>query len=344
MSVPQPSAVDINERGRSSGSFGKRRSGSDHRLASPTSAQGSVAELVEGLQLSVSSIPAYIERSDLLLVIAPGCMHADRDVACNYSTWRSRGWCRLELQAAHLKPVDMCVMVCTGADKDPFFQSTWDAWRLPDGEGEFTCCRLGHKRFDGDREGSMPCDRHQIHAVLQQMIDSKLRHLEETGQVNRFRWLASTTGVVLKGFPQMKIGCLEADATSAESPTPLQRLCTALRWTPGDDLLARSSGRSLLLYAAMSDNLEAVRSLVQGRCSVEDVNREAKFPELEFGELPLSPLFAAMAVSRFVVVEELLAATANPQQHSKANRGSDALMGAACFGNAENVRGWLHRF
>lgn len=58
--------------------------------------------------LAVQSIAAYVERASLLLVLAPICVHKDSQQACNFSSWRKRGWCRLEMMSALLS-AGMCV-------------------------------------------------------------------------------------------------------------------------------------------------------------------------------------------------------------------------------------------
>ena len=40
---------------------------------------------------AIHSIPSYVERTDLILVMAPPASHADTGCACNYRSWRSRG-------------------------------------------------------------------------------------------------------------------------------------------------------------------------------------------------------------------------------------------------------------
>ncbi len=58
---------------------------------------------------AVKSIPAYVEKSDFVVIVAPGCLHANRrdpdtklrTKTC-YRTYRGRGWCVLELFASYL--------------------------------------------------------------------------------------------------------------------------------------------------------------------------------------------------------------------------------------------------
>ena len=42
---------------------------------------------------AIRSIPAYVERSDFILILVPSLYHSDRKVPTCYRTWRRRGWC-----------------------------------------------------------------------------------------------------------------------------------------------------------------------------------------------------------------------------------------------------------
>lgn len=46
---------------------------------------------------AVESIPAFVERCDLFIVLAPELAHEDTGERCNYTSWLNRGWCRAEL-------------------------------------------------------------------------------------------------------------------------------------------------------------------------------------------------------------------------------------------------------
>ena len=96
-------------------------------------ARGTAADIADRVNLSqseqkaaqiltnaVESIPAYIERTSLLLVIVPVCTHLDRREACSFATWRCRGWCRLELQAALFKCGMLQTIVCVSLEAAPF--------------------------------------------------------------------------------------------------------------------------------------------------------------------------------------------------------------------------------
>merc|ERR1740130_2278990 len=87
---------------------------------------------------------ADVERSTLLLVLVPVALHVNRKEPCNFSTWRQRGWCRLELQAALFKCGLLRVMVCIGPEATPYFLFPTDAYQLLCGTGDFTCCQRNH--------------------------------------------------------------------------------------------------------------------------------------------------------------------------------------------------------
>ena len=147
---------------------------------------------------AVESIPAYIERVSLLLVLAPVCMHQDRQEACNFATWRRRGWCRLELQASLLKCGTLHVMVCTGPEATPYFLYPVDAYQLLCESGSFSCCQRDHFINGCDIE----CDKAKVRVVLEAMIDNKVRYLEKSGHQDRMCWVESLRDYMLSGLPR----------------------------------------------------------------------------------------------------------------------------------------------
>lgn len=61
-------------------------------------ARGPAGDGVSEMILAVDSIPAYIAKSSVFLVLAPSVYHEDsKSMICSKGTWQLRGWCRLEL-------------------------------------------------------------------------------------------------------------------------------------------------------------------------------------------------------------------------------------------------------
>ena len=112
----------------------------DHRhITSDTEGWKKVNKIM--LDKAVQSIPAYIERSSLIVVLVPPCKHADRDdEICDEGSWRGRGWCRVEYLGAALVRSDISVMIVEGALATPAFVFPMDGLQLPPGHGTYTCC------------------------------------------------------------------------------------------------------------------------------------------------------------------------------------------------------------
>ena len=56
--------------------------------------QGDTSDLIK----AVNSIPSYIERCSHFFACVPSVKHNDREgVMCDFGSWLSRGWCRLEM-------------------------------------------------------------------------------------------------------------------------------------------------------------------------------------------------------------------------------------------------------
>lgn len=312
------------------------------------------AKTAEDLKNAVESIPAYIERTTLLLILVPVCMHQNRQEACSFATWRRRGWCNLEMQAALLKCGVLHVMVCIGPEVAPYFFFPGDAYKLVCGTGDFTCCQRGHFINGVDIE----CDKAKVRKILERMIDNKTKHLEQTGQQDRMRWIESLRQHALSGLPcdgwahlekkgkhnqeQQRQELAQQESHQLELKDPLELLRTRLKWQPRDDVTAKSTGRSLLYYAAAANDTEAVRLLLQRR-DTAGLNDAVRNPDLAMGEYPATPLIIVMAWGSFDVARQLLDARAEPKTRM-VDSGLDALLGAAVFGRGTNVEAWLNYF
>ena len=151
----------------------------------------------EGLKNAVESIPAYVGRSCMLLVLVPPCMHRERREACCFASWRLRGWCRMELQAAFLKCGTIHIMVCAGAEATPFFLFPNDVWDLLAGEGHFTCCQRQHV-IEG---APIPCDKGKVCGVIESMFAAKVEYYERLGKLYHMRFLTTMHSWLCKGLP-----------------------------------------------------------------------------------------------------------------------------------------------
>ena len=171
------------------------------RISSKESAdhRSEASELGQLLDLATESIPAYVERCSLMIVLVPMCTHAERsDTFCTYKSWRGRGWCRLEFLSALLarNNRDLPIMVLKGPEAVPEFVIPVDALMLLPGDGDFTCCWRNHT-FAGVR---VPCDKLKIALILEQMNRTKVRHLFHEKRLFMARFFACIEHWLTRGL------------------------------------------------------------------------------------------------------------------------------------------------
>jgi len=102
---------------------------------------------------AIRSIPGYVELSSFMLVLCPEGVHADRmdaykpeekAVTC-YRTWRSRGWCLLELFACYFSVrKSHPTLLVRSEDGTPQWISNLECLKLVVGHANFTCCDRNH--------------------------------------------------------------------------------------------------------------------------------------------------------------------------------------------------------
>lgn len=309
---------------------------------------------------AVQSLPSYVERCDLMLILTPVCMHADHDGPCNYASWRTRGWCRLELLFGLLAPHKINIMVCKGAESQPEFIMPFDCMRLQVGTGNFTCCEQGHQLADGK---TFPCDKLRVRGVLEDMLDAKSRHLASLGEKHDQRYFAMLRHHFFKGLPESttlqgqgprrskEFYNLVSRRVTASTKTGLSALKDQLNWNREDDRDAGSTGATLLLWACVADDLASVRELLES-CDEDaiDISVQEDRPHLPGWLRGLTPLMAAMSFGSPPTVKALLEAKSNPMLHLPPSRefeslpGKDALQLACYCKNMDNVRYWLTQF
>ena len=142
-------------------------------------AKGKEKTLNELVADAVDSIPAYIERCDLMLVPCPPVDHSNfRDkhgypVINDYASWRSRGWCRCESIARLLARLSGPIIVLNSMGSQPWLLPPYDAWSVACGRGDFTCCQRDHKVAYNDpktgekSEYAISCDKPKVKGGLE---------------------------------------------------------------------------------------------------------------------------------------------------------------------------------
>jgi ankyrin repeat protein len=312
------------------------------------------------LAYAVESLPAYIELSWLMLVLAPLGEHQDREgEVVDWSSWRQRGWCRLEMLAAKLSRNDTQVVVVHGREKKLEFMTSLDKALLPPGLGNFSCCAVGHDFGNG----KMPCDRVVVHSVLTRMIQAKIEDLWNKGKWMEMRntaamqhWYSQGLDVGRKGRPMgsfMSIAKRTFMGYGAKDEGRSEAFKAVLHWR--DDEIERQqtklTGASFLTWAVIANDLPCVRDVLKDhRLSRRSAQKERDINTpiaKDLPQLPLmkgtTPLMLAMAMSRWEIVELLLDEGAEGW-HITDRMGLDCVMLAAMYGNSDNVKGWLRRY
>jgi hypothetical protein len=263
---------------------------SDHRHATADMEGWEIFNKIM-LNKAVQSIPAYIERSCLIVALVPPCIHSDRDgEVCNQSSWRGRGWCRVEYLGASLVRSDVPVMLVEDPRATPSFVMPQDALSLPPGTGTYTCCSRSHDFGGGP--GTALCDRHSVATVLSSMIDSKVNFLWRVGKSFDARVFTALKPRFMRGLPNpADVEKEEEDAERAETetggeskksgkgstgeenskPSKIRSTCSLakarklFRWRDDATEAAESdrTGVGLLFWCSLNDSVEAVRKLAK---------------------------------------------------------------------------------
>ena len=114
---------------------------------------------------AIRSIPAYVERSDFIMILVPSLYHSDRKVPTCYRTWRRRGWCLLELYAAAMARDSSNPPLLVRSERGtPSWMSPLEVMKLSIGEADFTCSQRNHvittetqKVMSGEGVKKIPC-------------------------------------------------------------------------------------------------------------------------------------------------------------------------------------------
>jgi ankyrin repeat protein len=317
--------------------------------------QDEIARLKRDLTLASDSVPAYVERADTLMILAPSSVHADmvdeqtgRKTYTCYRTWRRRGFCVLEFFCANLSRRSTHPVLLVRSDLDtPIWISPQESLKLAVGECNFTCCETNHLGHGGGSK--MKCSRKNVKIVLRKMIDAKANHLFTMKNVVYGRWTR-----VLKHWWSRTI-----DGESWISPFARQKslkddLQTWLDWDENiDGTFFDRDGVSLLIYAVSANHFEAVSYLLTEinnsfKSDAKERQRhiESRIPKSGFLNVGIpgscTALIGAMTLASTEIVQLLLNNGANPLVVDVS--GNNTLMCACTFNRLDNVKLWLKEF
>lgn len=137
---------------------------------------------------AIAGIPRYVRRCRLFAILCPHIYHSETNTLLNKSTWKSRGWCRLEQAVRALSVAageeDVCPIEIQSSTQQALVDS-WDWARAPVGDGQF----------------SLDSDRAKLAPVFEGMLRRKLNFLLARGEFHDYRMLLNSQRLHLRGLP-----------------------------------------------------------------------------------------------------------------------------------------------
>ncbi|CAE8648866.1 unnamed protein product [Polarella glacialis] len=150
---------------------------------------------------AIHSIGAYLDRSSYFWILAPKALHKDQKTLRDFSTYRTRAWCRLEEWANLLSSSSMMPLVVTEAPRIATYSSLTfvldNAGRPERGpcSGQLSCCSAGHSISIAGGRKSIPCDKISMQSVLEKLYAAKMKSLANSLLVYNYTLLESTLSV-----------------------------------------------------------------------------------------------------------------------------------------------------
>jgi len=304
--------------------------------------------------MAIQSIPAYVERSDFIMILVPSLYHSDRKVPTCYRTWRRRGWCLLELYAAVMARDSSNPPLLVRSERGtPSWMCPLEVMKLSIGLADFTCCQRNHvvttetqKIMSGGSVKKIPCDKPIAGGIFEQLIKAKINHLfDASGD-----FVMARLYYMLKHWWMRGLNHENKKLIKDENQSVVVKFKKKLRWCK-DESWFDSAGVGILAYAVMSDEIHVVRELLQELkrdFKGDEYTRrlESHFRDEGYVALGIpgrtTTLMSAMMLASPEIVSMLLEHGANVD--SVDMTGSDALMLASAMGRSKNVQFWIERF
>ncbi|CAE8639371.1 unnamed protein product [Polarella glacialis] len=138
-------------------------------------AEDKVEQTFKDQLAAIHSIGAYVDRSSYFWILAPKALHKDQKTLRDFSTYRTRAWCRLEEWANLLSSSPMMPLVVTEAPRIATYSSLTfildNAGRPERGpcSGQLSCCSSGHSISIAGERKSIPCDKISMQSVLEKL-------------------------------------------------------------------------------------------------------------------------------------------------------------------------------
>ena len=200
--------------------------------------------------------PVKSFESSLEVILCPAVEHADGSIL-SYSSWATRGWCRLELMARQLKREDGYIITVQAPKNSSLAWNYVGAGEAP-GQG---CFSFGE-------------DKAQVGRVVLEMLWRKLQQLLETKELLKYRFLLNIQHKYLQGLELDPIEGLVPGFGTEIDPTERPESFLVARFLHENlfkHVLERdAAGWTPLCYAATRGDASLVSALLHSRADVLD--------------------------------------------------------------------------
>jgi len=131
----------------------------------------------EQQQLAINSLPAYVAACNAFVIVATAETHSDSNELCNFQSYSSRFWCRLEVLCATMTTMNHLDEMQEEQRLYIVAQQRLDSMLVSDEygvkaeymdlfhvyQGNTNCCACGHRLPNGL---SIACDKHRVATTL----------------------------------------------------------------------------------------------------------------------------------------------------------------------------------
>ncbi|CAE8679343.1 unnamed protein product [Polarella glacialis] len=216
-------------------------------------AKDSLEQTLKDQMAAVYSIGAYLTRCSYFWILAPTAIHNDQKTVRDFSTYRTRAWCRLEEWANLLSSRSMMPLVVTEAPRIATYSSLTfildNVGRPERGpcSGSLSCCSAGHSISIAGERRSVPCDKISIQSVLEKLYTAKIKSLANS----------------LLAFSYIMLEATIAVGSDALAKPELEEF--AQKWHVLGQQESTEHGLTLLHIAAGTGNAPMVRKLLGRR-------------------------------------------------------------------------------
>lgn len=302
------------------------------------------------------SIPAYIERSTLMLILAPYLLHSERidprtrrHASINYRTWRQCGYCLSEMMYAFLSRYKAHPIILVRSVKEPpIWITASETLHIPIGNAKFVCCEKNH-------EGDIDCDRNIAAKILNTLHKTKILHLYAENQYTRARIYSCFRGWWFRGLMSLQDQIREEEEMEEKMEEEkeiafraVNTLKRELRWRHNSDEFFDHDGYSVLIYAIIRNDRIIVRRVLQTLVTSSETKEKYLRSMIKsdayrsFGLFKGSTaLSVATSFSHLEIVRILLEFGCDPLCEATT---ANPLLSASTFGRVQIVKYWLKTF